>query len=50
MIKDQFTFLSSNGKTNIHSIICLPEDSKFIGVIQIIHGMYEYIERYLPFI
>jgi len=50
MIKDQFTFLSSNGQTNIHSIICLPKDNKFIGVIQIIHGMYEYIERYLPFI
>lgn len=50
MIKDQFTFLSSNGKTNIHSISCVPKDGKFIGIFQIIHGMYEYIERYLTFI
>jgi len=50
MNKQQFTFLSSNGKTNIHAIICWPKDGKYIGVIQIIHGMYEYIERYLPFI
>ena len=49
MIKEQFSFLSSNGKTNIHCIICWPKDGKYIGIIQIIHGMYEYIERYLPF-
>jgi alpha-beta hydrolase superfamily lysophospholipase len=50
MIKNEFTFLSSDQKTNIHAITCLPKDNKFNRVFQIIHGMCEYIERYLPFI
>ena len=50
MIKNEFTFLSSDQKTNIHAITCLPKDNKFTRVFQIIHGMCEYIERYLPFI
>ena len=50
MIKNDFTFLSSNQKTNIHAIICLPKNNQYYRIIQIVHGMYEYIERYLPFI
>ena len=50
MIKNEFTFLSSDQKTNIHAITCLPKDNNFTRVFQIIHGMCEYIERYLPFI
>ena len=50
MIKKEFTFLSSDQKTNIHAITCLPKDNNFTRVFQIIHGMCEYIERYLPFI
>jgi len=50
MIKNEFTYLSSDQKTNIHAITCLPENNKFTRVFQIIHGMCEYIERYLPFI
>ncbi len=50
MIKNEFTFLSSDQKTNIHAITCFPKDNKFTRVFQIIHGMCEYIERYLPFI
>lgn len=49
MIKTEFTFLSSNGKTKIHAIKCLPKDGKYTRIFQMIHGMYEYIERYLPF-
>ena len=49
MIKNDFTFLSSNKTTNIHAIECIPENGKYTRVIQIIHGMIEYIERYLPF-
>lgn len=49
MIKYDFTYLSSDKKTNIHAIICYPKDEKYIGVIQILHGKREYIERYLPF-
>ena len=50
MIKNDITFLSSNKKTNIHAIICQPKNGQFTRIIQIIHGMCEYIERYLPFI
>jgi alpha-beta hydrolase superfamily lysophospholipase len=49
MIKSEFTFLSSNEKTKIHAIECLPKDGKYSRIFQMIHGMYEYIERYLPF-
>ena len=50
MIKDEFTYLSADKKTNIHAITCLPKDNQFTRVFQIIHGMCEYIERYIPFI
>ena len=50
MKKNEFTFLSSDEKTYIHAIECLPEDTKFTRVFQIIHGMCEYIDRYMPFI
>ena len=49
MIKNDFYFLSSNNKTNIHAIICYPKNGKFSRIFQMIHGMQEYIERYLPF-
>ena len=49
MIKKDFTFLSANQVTNIHAIECIPENGQYTRVIQIIHGMLEYIERYLPF-
>lgn len=49
MIKKEYTFLSSNKKTQIHAITCLPKNGKFTRILQMIHGMFEYIERYLPF-
>jgi alpha-beta hydrolase superfamily lysophospholipase len=49
MIKSEFTFLSSDNKTNIYYIICYPKDGKFNKIFQMVHGMLEYIERYLPF-
>ena len=49
MIKKDFTFLSSNQTTNIHAIECIPENGQYTRVIQLVHGMLEYIERYLPF-
>lgn len=49
MIKEEFTFLSSNKKNNIHAISCSPKDNQCTKVLQIIHGMTEYIEKYLPF-
>ena len=50
MIKNDITFLSSDKKTNIHAIICYPKNNQYTKIFQIIHGMCEYIERYLPFI
>lgn len=39
---------SSDGKTTIHACIWRPE-GQVKGVLQIIHGMAEYAERYAPF-
>ena len=50
MIKKDITYSSSNKKTKIHAIICLPKNNQFTRIFQILHGMCEYIERYLPFI
>ena len=49
MIKKDISFLSNDKKTNIHGIICLPSSGQPTRVFQMIHGMLEYIERYLPF-
>ena len=50
MAKEEvFSFLSSNGKTKIHAVKWLPEDGKYHTILQITHGMIEYIERYRGF-
>lgn len=41
-------YLSNDGKTTIHAVIWQPLASPR-GVVQIIHGMAEYAERYAPF-
>lgn len=50
MIKREISFLSSNKKTKIHAIECSPENGTFTRIFQLVHGMCEYIEKYLPFI
>lgn len=40
-----YSFLSCNGKTNIHVRRCTP-DSAPIGIVQISHGIAEHVERY----
>lgn len=45
---EHFYYLSKDGKTTIHAVKWLPE-GKPEGVVQIIHGMCEYAERYSPF-
>lgn len=47
-MKREFTFLSKEGKTNIHVIEWIPEGT-VRGVLQICHGMVEYIARYNEF-
>ncbi|MCF2663453.1 lysophospholipase [Oscillibacter valericigenes] len=48
MVRNEFTFLSADGKTPIHAVEWLPE-SQVRAVLQISHGVSEYILRYEPF-
>lgn len=47
-MKKEFYYLSRDGKTQIHAVEWMPEDEPK-GVLQICHGMVEYIERYHEF-
>ena len=46
---EKFTFLSADGKTTIHAVKWIPEDGKYEAILQITHGMIEFVERYRPF-
>lgn len=48
MEKKEFTYPSADGKTAIHAVEWLPEGAPR-GVVQISHGVSEYILRYEPF-
>lgn len=48
MVTKEFTYLSANGKTHIHAVEWLPE-GEVKAVLQIAHGVSEYILRYAPF-
>ena len=48
MIKEEYTFKSYDGHSNIHCVKWLPEGQP-VAVLQIVHGMVEYIERYEEF-
>ena len=48
-IKTNINFLSKDGKTEINGIMWKPFEKEAIGVIQICHGMCEYIEQYYEF-
>ena len=47
MVRNEFTFLSADGKTPVHAVECLP-DGPIRAVVQISHGVSEYILRYEP--
>ena len=49
MIKKDFYYPSSDGRTKIHAISWQPAGVKPKAVIQIVHGMTEYIDRYDEF-
>ncbi len=50
MRKEEFYFDSRDGKTRIHAVRYCPEHSEGVcGVLQIVHGMAEYVERYEEF-
>ena len=46
--KEEFTFDSRDGATKIHAVRWVPE-GKVVCILQIIHGMAEYAERYEEF-
>lgn len=45
----EFTFLSKDSKTTIHAVKWAPDCGEYRAVLQITHGMLEYIERYRAF-
>ena len=45
IIKKEYSFLSADKETKIHVIVWTPE-KEVIGVVQIAHGMVEFIDRY----
>ncbi len=47
--KTDFTFLSSDGRTRLHGIAWVPEDMTPVAVLQIVHGVAEYVDRYDDF-
>ena len=47
-IFSDYTFLSCNGKTDIHVRRCTP-DGEIIGIVQLAHGITEHIGRYDAF-
>ena len=47
MVCNNFRFLSADGKTSLHAVEWLPE-GEVRAVLQIAHGVAEYIERYAP--
>ena len=49
MVTSNFTFLSNDGKTAVHAVKWAPETGGYKAILQISHGMVEFIERYSPF-
>lgn len=49
MKKSTFEFLSADRGTKIYAVKWEPDDEKITGVLQITHGMAEYVERYEAF-
>ena len=49
MVTSNFTFLSNDGKTAVHAVKWTPDSGEYKAILQISHGMVEFIERYTPF-
>ncbi len=48
-MKIHFTYPSADGRTLIHAIRWIPDNQKPVGILQIAHGMVEFIDRYDEF-
>ncbi|MBO4998918.1 MAG: alpha/beta fold hydrolase [Lachnospira sp.] len=46
MAKRVYKIPSTNGKDMLHTVVWRPKEQKVKGVVQISHGMIEYVERY----
>ena len=49
VMKERFHFLSRDGKTKINAVKWIPKSGSVRAVMQMTHGMIEYIERYDEF-
>lgn len=49
MKKQEISFLSCDGKTKINAVKWIPDSGEYHAILQITHGMVEYIDRYEPF-
>lgn len=49
MLTTNFTFLSNDGKTAVHAVKWTPDSGEVKAILQITHGMVEFIERYERF-
>lgn len=49
MVTTNFTFLSNDKKTAVHAVKWTPAEGEAKGILQITHGMVEFIERYAVF-
>ena len=47
--EERFSFMSADGKTAIDAVKWIPTDGEYHGILQISHGMVEYIDRYKAF-
>lgn len=47
--EENFEFLSADGKTKVHAVKWTPESGEYRAILQITHGMIEFIERYREF-
>lgn len=47
--EERFAFPSADGKTMIDAVKWIPEDGNYHAILQISHGMVEYIDRYKHF-
>ena len=49
MNKEVFTYPSSNGRWQVSALIYTPDEGMVVrGVVQLSHGMSEYVKRYEP--
>ena len=48
MKETTFSFSSKDGRTKIHGVKWLPDNGEYRAILQVVHGMTEYIERYRP--